>query len=116
LNSMFNVIFLVELLFNLYGSWFLNFWRSSWNVFDFIIVVSGILTMANAVSGPLSELKILRTFRIFRLFKRIKALNKIVTALLKAIPGVFNAFLIMLIVCRVLPSSLAMRVFAICRT
>jgi len=81
---------------NLYGSWFIEFWRSGWNVFDFIVDLSGVLTMAQVAA--LKQLKMLRAFRIFRLFKRIRSLNKIVTALLKAIPGVANAFVIMLIV------------------
>merc|ERR1719152_19430 len=39
-----------------------------------------------------------RAFRVFRLFKRVKSLNKILVSLARAIPGVCNAFLIMLIV------------------
>lgn len=94
----FNLIFLAELLVNLYGSWFVFFWRNPWNVFDFVVVLVGILSIANALDGPLEDLKMLRAFRVFRLFKRIQSLNKIVTALIRSIPGVFNAFLIMLIV------------------
>ena len=48
--------------------------------------------------GPLSLLRLMRAFRVFRLFKRVKSLNKIIVSLGKAIPGVMNAFLIMLIV------------------
>jgi len=94
----FNLLFLFELLVNLYGSWFFFFWRNPWNQFDFVVVLVGILSIANALDGPLEDLKMLRAFRVFRLFKRIKSLNKIVTALVRSIPGVFNAFLIMLIV------------------
>ena len=72
--------------------------QSGWNVFDFIVVAVGILLMAagDALAGtPLSNLKMLRAFRVFRLFKRIKSLNKVVMSLLNAIPGVTNAFIIM---------------------
>ena len=100
LDYVFNSIFILELMLNLYGSWFFEFWKSGWNVFDFIVVLSGVLTMAQVAA--LKQLKMLRAFRIFRLFKRIRSLNKIVTALLKAIPGVANAFVIMLIVSRCL--------------
>jgi len=34
---------------------------------------------------------------VFRLFKRIESLNKVISALMRAIPGVTNAFVIMLI-------------------
>lgn len=97
LDTVFNSLFLVELLINMYGSFWCPFWRSGWNVFDFVVVLVGVLMMTRAPLGPLSDLKMLRAFRIFRLFKRIKSLNKIIEALLRSIPGVFNAFVIMLI-------------------
>lgn len=98
LDSAFNILFAVELVINMAGSWFCFFWKNPWNVFDFVVVLVGLLAMGNALDGPLEDLKMLRAFRVFRLFKRVKSLNKIVTALLKAVPGVVNAFLIMLIV------------------
>ena len=49
--------------------------------------------------SPLGQLKMMRAFRVFRLFKRIKSLNKVVMALIKAIPGVANAFVIMVRTC-----------------
>jgi len=74
-----------------------KFWASGWNVFDTIIVVVGVLTMANVLGPPLHKLKLLRAFRVFRLFKRIQSLNSIIVALLKSIPGVINAFVVMLV-------------------
>jgi hypothetical protein len=43
-------------------------------------------------------LRMMRAFRVFRLFKRVQSLNKIMTSLAKAVPGVLNAFLILFIV------------------
>jgi hypothetical protein len=40
----------------------------------------------------------LRAFRVFRLFKRIKSLNKIMVSLVRAIPGILNSALIMVLV------------------
>merc|ERR1719162_1096519 len=40
----------------------------------------------------------MRAFRVFRLFKRVNSLNKIITALAHAVPGVINAFLLLTIV------------------
>merc|ERR550514_2472231 len=54
--------------------------------------------MINALPASLANLKMLRAFRVFRLFKRVKSLNKIVVALAKAIPGMANAFVLMIIV------------------
>ena len=98
LDNIFNSIFLVELLINMYGSWFCAFWKSGWNLFDTLVVLVGVLSISKADLGAFSDLKMLRAFRVFRLFKRIPALNKIITSLLRAIPGVINAFVIMLIV------------------
>jgi hypothetical protein len=53
--------------------------------------------MINALQPPLDQLKLLRAFRVFRLFKRVQSLNKIIVALIRSIPGVANAFLVMLI-------------------
>lgn len=48
--------------------------------------------------SPLGLLRMMRAFRVFRLFKRVKSLNKIVVSLGKAMPGVMNAFFILLLV------------------
>ena len=79
------------------GGPYKKFWASGWNRFDFIVVAVGVLLMTGIVppGSPLGNLKMMRAFRVFRLFKRIKSLNKVVMALIKAIPGVSNAFVIM---------------------
>jgi hypothetical protein len=95
----FNIIFLIELWANMwsYGGPVKHFWKSGWNVFDTIIVSVGVLTMVNILGPPLDKLKLMRAFRVFRLFKRIESLNKIIVALLNSIPGVVNAFVVMLV-------------------
>jgi len=83
----------------MYGHWARAFWTNGWNQFDFVVVAIGTLDMARVeLPGPLGLLRMMRAFRVFRLFKRIDALNKILTSIFKAIPGVSNAFLIMFIV------------------
>jgi len=100
LDVAFNIIFLVELIVNIWscGGPFFPFWRSGWNVFDFFIVMIGMILLGDSLPKSLSKLKLLRAFRIFRLFKRIKSLNKIVVAIIRSMPGVINAFVIMLII------------------
>jgi len=96
LEDAFNVIFLIELILNWYGKWFFSFWNDGWNIFDFIIVTNGCLNLMRIETG-VSFLRMLRAFRVFRLLKRVKSLNKIVVSLGKAVPGVSNAFVIMII-------------------
>ena len=61
------------------------------------MVTVGVLSLLRMVEGPLGLLRMLRAFRVFRLFKRIKSLNKIIVSLARAVPGVAQAFLIMVI-------------------
>merc|ERR1719201_2697189 len=81
----FNIAFTVELAINMYGFWFKKFWRSAWNMFDFVVVSIGIMTTLNVpLPGPFAMLRMMRAFRVFRLFKRVQSLNKIMTSLAKA--------------------------------
>ena len=99
IDVIFNAIFLVELLANMYGYGgpTKEFWSSPWNCFDFVIVAVGVVLMSGVDLGNWKKLKLARAFRVFRLFKRIESLNKIITALARAIPGMINAFIIILI-------------------
>jgi len=95
----FNVVFLFELILNMYSSWLCDFWKSGWNIFDFNVVVIGWLFQLQVpLPGPMKLLRMMRAFRVFRLFKRVPSLRKILNSLAKAVPGVMNAFLIQLIV------------------
>lgn len=111
IGLMFNILFLIELAVNMYAYWIWDFWcvlsvkngvRSwsfnGWNCFDFVIVLVGWLDQLNLISGPLKLLRLMRAFRVFRLFKRIKSLQKIIVSLGRAVPGMINAMVIMLIV------------------
>jgi len=95
----FNIVFALELFLNMYGFWWRPFWSSGWNVFDFVVVSVGLMdTLRINLPGPLNVLRTLRAFRVFRLFKRVQELQKIVVSLVRAVPGVLNAFLIMAII------------------
>lgn len=95
----YNILFTIELAINMYAHWFWTFWISGWNVFDVIVVTIGIVnTLYTDLPPSLSLLRMMRAFRVFRLFKRVHSLNKIMVAIIHAIPGVANAFLILFIV------------------
>ncbi|MDX9861695.1 MAG: ion transporter [Rhodospirillales bacterium] len=61
----------------------LAFFRSGWNVFDFIIV--GIALMPAA--GPFAVMRALRILRVLRLVSAVPTMRRVVAALLTAIPG-----------------------------
>ena len=93
-----SIIFILELALNLYANFWRPFVRNPWNYLDTVVVLVSLITLCNIeLPEPASRIKVLRAFRVLRIFKRIKSLNQILTALLKAIPGVINAFVVMLI-------------------
>merc|ERR1719159_1419305 len=94
----FNLLFGVELIVNMYSNFFCTFWKDSWNIFDFFIVAISWLSMLGLLQGGISVLRLFRAFRVFRLFKRVKALRQIIAGILKSLPGVFNAFVILFLV------------------
>lgn len=104
-----NVTFIAELMWNMYGSFFLLQWRghflsSGWNLFDLLVVgvsipsVLAYIGVGESASGVFGMLRMLRAFRILRLFRRVESLNKIIVSLGKAVPGLANAGLVMLLV------------------
>lgn len=99
LDIFYNVAFTLELAVNMYAHWFCYFWRSSWNIFDTVVVSIGVINLLKLpLPSAFNLLRLMRAFRVFRLFKRVKALNKIIVSIINAVPGVANAFLILTIV------------------
>lgn len=99
LEYTYNILFTVELGINMYSHSCRVFWRSGWNIFDVVVVTIGIINMMHLpLPDSFSMLRMMRAFRVFRLFKRVRSLNKIITALAHAVPGVVNAFLLLTIV------------------
>jgi len=91
------LIFVLEAIIKMgaHGRHFYRYFKDSWNVFDFVIVVICLLPIeANEFAA------IFRLARILRVFKLITALPKlqvIVGALLKSIPGMGYVFMLLLI-------------------
>ncbi len=87
------VIFVIELVVKLlvYKN---NFHKDPWNIFDFIVVASSIIFISSNVS-------VIRAFRIFRLLKALAEfpeLQILVSAMLKAIPSMSWALVLLFII------------------
>ena len=76
-------IFVIELLIKLFV-YRLSFFKSGWNVFDFIIVTIALIP----TSGPLSILRAFRIFRALRLLSMVPSMKKVIQAMFYAIPGI----------------------------
>ena len=72
-----------------------SFLLEPWNYLDSVVVVVGCISLARVDLGAARQLKILRSLRIVRLFKRVKSLNQILVALLRSIPGLINALVVL---------------------
>lgn len=94
----FTIIFTVELGINMFAHWWWLFWADGWNWFDFIVVFVSLLSMLLPNLPGVAVLRLLRAFRVFRLFKRMESLRKIIKSLEESIPGVANAFMILMLV------------------
>lgn len=79
------VIFTIELLLKLYA-FRADFFRSGWNVFDFLIVAIAWLP----ASGPLAILRALRILRVLRLISVVPQMRRVISAIGHSIPGMMS--------------------------
>ena len=85
-------IFVVELLLKIIA-YRLSFFRSGWNIFDFVVVVVAL----RPNSGALSVLRTLRVLRVLRVLTVVPSLKRVVAAFIHAIPGLGSVVTVMAI-------------------
>jgi voltage-gated sodium channel len=93
LNRLILIVFVIEIVLKLlaFGP---RFFRSGWNIFDFLIVSISLIP----ASGPLEILRALRILRVLRLLSQVPRLRIIIESLLRALPGMgWTALLLMLV-------------------
>lgn len=91
------VFFLVEILIRLMAEPRLrDFFRNSWNLFDFCIVVASLIPIDDSEMVLLARL--LRIFRVLRLVSLIPELRVLMGSLFKAIPRMGYVLLLMFII------------------
>ena len=86
-------VFTIEVLAKLFV-WRLAFFRSGWNIFDFVIVAIALVP----ASGPLSVLRALRILRVLRLLSVVPEMRRVVNSLLLAMPGMSSIAGVMLLI------------------
>lgn len=72
----------------------IDYFKSAWNVFDFVVVIAAVIT----ITHYLSILRSLRIIRAFRLVAYIKPLRQVVGALARSIPGLISTAFVLLLV------------------
>ncbi len=84
------VVFVVELALKLFAQR-LKFFRSGWNIFDFVIIG---IALVPATQG-FSVLRALRILRLLRVVSVAPALRRVVEGFVRAVPGMGSVFLLM---------------------
>ncbi len=84
------VIFVIEILLKLLVYRF-QFFRSGWNIFDFVIVSAALLPLG----GNFAVLRALRIVRAFRLISAMPKMRQVVQGLLAAIPSMGSVILLL---------------------
>jgi voltage-gated sodium channel len=86
-------IFVVELALRFYAQG-LRFFRSGWNIFDFVIIGISLLP----ATGNFSVLRALRILRVLRVVSAVPSLRRVVDGLGRALPGMGSVFLLIMII------------------
>ncbi len=86
-------IFVVELALKFFAHR-LSFFRSGWNIFDFVIVGISLIP----ASDGLSVLRALRILRVLRVISAAPRLRRVVEGFVTALPGMGSVFLLMAII------------------
>ncbi len=93
LDKIFLAIFCIEILARMvvYRH---HFFYDPWRVFDFFVVAIALLP----ATGAFAVLRALRVLRVLRMISTIPSLRRVVTGLLKAVPGLSAVIAIMLLI------------------
>lgn len=87
------LIFVVELALRLYALG-VRFFRSGWNIFDFVIVAISLMP----ATGGFSVLRAMRILRVLRVVSAVPSLRRVVDGLGRALPGMGSVFLLIMII------------------
>ncbi len=92
-NRLILAVFVIELLLKL-AAFGPRFFRSGWNIFDFLIVSISLVP----ATGSMEILRALRILRVLRLLSQVPKLRVIIESLLRALPGMgWTALLLVLV-------------------
>ncbi|KAJ4459143.1 putative cation channel sperm-associated protein 4 [Paratrimastix pyriformis] len=92
-------IFVIEILLKWFNGFFV-FWKSGWNIFDFLIVAISIIAKGVTYISSGRVLRILRVIRAFRALRSIsllEGLQVIVSTVLRSMPDMINVLVLMVI-------------------
>lgn len=93
LNQVILALFTVEIILRI-SAHRLGFFRDSWSLFDFVIVVVALISP----TGPFQVIRALRILRAIRLVSTVPSLRRVVEGLFGAVPGIASVMFLLLLV------------------
>lgn len=97
LDYFITIYFLIEIIIKMAAEKNLkDFFKSGWNIFDFIIVVITLIPMDNSTMAAIARL--MRIFRVLRLLNSRPQLKNIIDMLIGAIPSIVDIVILMFII------------------
>jgi voltage-gated sodium channel len=97
INEFFYVIFLIELILRMVSyfprPW--NFFRSGWNIFDFIVIGAALIP---AIRAQVEVLRLLRLARIVRLLRFLPNARMLIATMGKALPSVLSMVVLVILI------------------
>jgi voltage-gated sodium channel len=97
LDQFITIYFLVEIIIKMSAEKnILDFFKSGWNIFDFVIVAITLIPLENSSIAAIARL--LRIFRILRLITSRPELKKIIDMLIGAVPSIVDIVILMFII------------------
>jgi len=90
------VIYIIEAILKIFV-YRIDYFKSGWNIFDFLIVVVSILPFFPFDAKIIRVLRVLRIVRTLRIFSVIKDLQRVLEALGKSIPAIASTLVILLV-------------------
>ncbi|XP_064599687.1 sodium channel protein type 4 subunit alpha B-like [Liolophura sinensis] len=99
LDRIFTIVFILEMILKWVAFGFKKYFTNAWCLLDFFIVFISILMFGAELlelpkSGAFRAMRTLRALRPLRAVSRWEGMKVVVNALIKAIPSIFNVFLV----------------------
>jgi len=89
-NIFFSVIFTIEAACKIFALGIKGYFASAGNIFDFILVLTSVISLSVSSGVGLNFIRIFRIARAFRLIKSLKGLRILFTALVVSVPTMIN--------------------------
>ena len=85
MEILFTVIFTLELLLNMFGSWFWRFFTDTWNLIDLFVVATSIVAVLVEEMPAVNFLRLIRVCRMVKLVRKLTTLRILINALISSI-------------------------------